>query len=82
MTVKLTIREFTVGAAHTIATAPYENLKVSAELACSVPEDCTEEQWFLLRQEAQGRLKELLRETYSNQKPKKSQPEKVAEKVT
>lgn len=68
------VREIKIGTSHTIATAPYENLKVSAEIAFGVPVGCTDDELKMYVRDAQVKLKEIIVETYKAQKRPK-QPE-------
>lgn len=65
---KLQVLDFTIGTTHTISLGNFENIKVEASISVGVPVECTDEQFFMLRQEAQTKLKEILRETYLAQK--------------
>lgn len=75
---KIYIREVKIVTSHTIATAPYENIKVGAELTFGVPVGCTDEELQTYVKEAQGKLKAIIVETYRQQKrPKQSEPQKT-----
>jgi len=68
------IKEFTIGASHTINLGEYESYKVTAEVTFDVNfnggvEDVRE--YAGLRSKAQDALKELLKETYMAQRPQK-----------
>jgi hypothetical protein len=69
------MKEFTVGAAHTINLGHYESMRVEASVTFSVPED--EEtgpgQLDTIRRSAQIELRSLLEETYKAQKRERKQ---------
>ena len=68
---ELVLKEFTIGASHTIRTAPYESFKVEAQITCGSKIGCTEEEFAHTLTLAQARLKDILRDTYKSQKPAK-----------
>jgi hypothetical protein len=68
--------EFTISVGHTISTGvPFENIKIGAELKCAVRRGTTNEQFKVLLEQAETRLKEIAVETYKAQKrPKPIEP--------
>lgn len=73
MTVPLVVKDFTIGAGHTISTGPYENIKVEASITCGSKIGCTDEEFRETLMSAQQKLKEILRETYLSQRRQQKQ---------
>lgn len=72
------IREFTVGASHTVNLGNYESIKVEAQVVIDVPDGATDDDrvWTQMKADAQIQLRKLLEETYKAQSRK--QPTMIA----
>ena len=68
---RIAVREIRIGTTHTISMPNYENIKVEASITFGVPIGCSDEELKVYVQDAQARLKMLLRETYVTQKRQK-----------
>lgn len=68
------IKEFTVGASHTINLGNYESTKIEASVTVAVAEGVAdnEYEWSLTKANAQKELRTLLEETFRNQSRKGS----------
>ena len=59
------IREFTLGAAHTINLGNYSSMRVEASITVTVPEG---DDFEALKEKAQSELRRMLEETYRAQR--------------
>jgi hypothetical protein len=68
------VREFTVGAGHTIATGQFENIRLYAEIKATIKVGYTEEEFKEALNEVETKLRMILKETFIAQKLKRTEP--------
>lgn len=77
MVEKLVLKEFSIGTHHTISVAPFESLRIEASITCGCRIGCTDQEFRETLALAEARLREILEETYRNQK-RRTEPQSNA----
>ena len=73
------LKQFTVGAAHTLNLGNYESMRIEASVTWDVPEGAEQTEYDRLKTEAQAELRRLLEHTYKAQRRERKKNEPASE---